>query len=133
MKRDFYHNTKVVQTITPRTAESAGAINGSAVDLSDCGAVLVVASVGDMTLASVTFTVQESANGTSWADVPAVSLISDTGANGWAKQVTTDDTTVRCAYIGTKRYIRAVATVAGQTPVAPLSVVVVKGRLDIEG
>jgi hypothetical protein len=103
-----------------RSTASAGAINGDAVDLAKYnGPVLLkvsapAASSGD----TIDFTVQHSEDGsTSWASVPAASLVNpDTGAAATFSQVTdaaAREETLALKRDNLRRYIRLVATTAG--------------------
>lgn len=111
---------RVVPSITAQlSASSAGAINGTAVDVKDLdGPILVhvngpVASTGDTT----TFTVEHSYDGsTSWTSAATLLVNPDTGVET-AFTVMTDavaiNQTLALKGESLRRYVRVVATSAG--------------------
>lgn len=101
--------------------------NGVAVDTLGYNDAMVVIQAGDIDLTTgnetYTFSVEESADGsTSWAAI-----------SGATNTVTADNQTktIRVGGLGVgtrKRYLRAVLTAAGTTPIIPCSAVVLLGN-----
>ncbi|WP_309095267.1 hypothetical protein [Streptomyces sp.] len=108
-----YNNTRVQRTLAP--AARTATANGTTVDRAASGAryqdALVVIDTGVVTDGTHTFTVQESANGTSW------SAVADADLQGTEPVVTSanDDTVYELGYVGGARYLRVAVTVAGAT------------------
>jgi len=122
--RDLSHNISPALSLPP-AARTASA-NGTAVDLLGFGTAAMVVAFGGWTDGTHTPKLQESDNGSSgWTDVAPddlagsfTPLSSAAGQNG----------VQRVSYIGSKRYIRAVVTVAGATTGALASVQVIRGN-----
>ncbi|MCX4504323.1 hypothetical protein [Streptomyces anulatus] len=121
--RDIYSNVLVTQSLTPavRTATATG----TAVDRNVGGAMfqnaLVVVTTGVITDATHTITVQDSDDGTSYATVAAEYL------QGTAPAIVAadDSKTYELGYLGRKRYLRVVSTVAGATTGGAVAALVV--------
>lgn len=106
--RDFYSNHAVRSALLP--ASYAATTNGIPVDLRDIKSTTVHISVG-ATLGAAAFSakLQESADAVTWNDVPAALQQSD------APGVLVQNFSYRLGYIGSKRYIRPVLTLASGT------------------
>ncbi|MFE3378347.1 hypothetical protein [Streptomyces anulatus] len=122
--RDIYSNVLVKQSLTPavRTATATG----TAVDRNAGGGAmfqnaLVVVTTGVITDATHTITVEDSADGTSYATVAAEYL------QGTAPAIVAadDSKTYELGYLGRKRYLRVVSTVAGATTGGAVAALVV--------
>ncbi|MCE6960580.1 hypothetical protein LAZ40_16265 [Cereibacter sphaeroides] len=109
--RDMYSNIKTVPALVP--AVQAAAANGSTVDLLGASAVAFVVSTGAI-VSSGDFGVklQDSDDGTTWADVVAAQVKTD------APATLLDGKTYRLGYHGHKRYARVALTKAGGTSIA---------------
>lgn len=116
--KDLKNNLTVAQSLAPaaRTATE----NGTGADLAGYEGVVVVFDVGTITDGTHTPSVQESNDNTTFTDV-AVSDLIGTLSNLASNTVQT------IGYVGTKRYIRAVSTVAGATTGGVYSATVVRG------
>lgn len=99
----------VVQSLVP-AARTASA-DGAGVDLAGFERALVVVSSGTITDGTHTIEVQESDDNSSFSAVADADLEGTEPAIAAAN----DDTVWELGYVGTKRYIRAVVTVAGAT------------------
>jgi hypothetical protein len=122
--RDMSHNIGPVLSLSP-AARTASA-NGTAVDLLGFGEVAVLVTTGTWTDGTHTPKLQESDNGTSgWTDVAAGDLI---GGFSVVNSAGGGNAVQRVSYIGNKRYIRAVLTVASATTGAVAGVLVVRGN-----
>jgi len=112
-KKDF-GNVDVVRSLDAQNASASA--NGESVDTVEHGGVGVVWVVGagaSLTAANYyTLKVQDSDDGTAWADVEAGMM-----ASGEASRVinatTVDQAAILDAYLGGKRYVRAVVTETG--------------------
>ncbi|MFW1676448.1 hypothetical protein ACFVYJ_01520 [Pontibacter sp. JAM-7] len=102
--RDLKSNIGVVQSIAPAAITST--TEGAGVDLQDYGSAVVVFHPGTITDGTHTPTVEESDDNSSFSAVATADLQGTLAA-------LTSDTVQRVGYKGTKRYIRAVSTVAG--------------------
>ncbi len=93
------------QSIAPGSHVIAAgySLQGNAVDVLGYEAVVVLEAGACGTGGTVNVKLQHSDNGTSWADVSGGAYSAVTEAN--------DNTTYELAYTGTRRYVRAVATV----------------------
>lgn len=106
-------------SLAPQRQLGATAYNGSAIDISVYqGPLLVKVNAPATTVGTVTFTVEESADGSSsWAAIDAADLIDpDTGAASTFTVATTavaNDETLAIRRENVKRYLRVVATTAG--------------------
>jgi hypothetical protein len=96
------------------------------VDLLGFGTAAVVVAFGAWTDGTHTPKLQESDNGTSgWTDVAAIDLA---GSFSPVSSAAGQNAAQRASYIGNKRYIRPVLTLAGATTGALSSVQVVRGN-----
>jgi len=116
---------KVVRAIAPQVS-SGGNITGATIDRSDFYSATLFVDVGTASGSPTSLTVdcklQESDDGTTFADIQGATISQITAAN---KQAELD-----INLNGRKKYIRAVATVAfsgGTSPTVPVSAVVVQG------
>ena len=122
--RDMSHNIGPVLSLSP-AARTASA-NGTAVDLLGFGEAAVLVTIGTWTDGTHTPKLQESDNGNSgWTDVAAGDLI---GGFSVVNSAGGGNAVQRVSYIGNKRYIRAVLTVASATNGAFAGVLVVRGN-----
>lgn len=108
----MYNSTAARTTLLP--AARTATANGATVDrhtpaLSNYRSAMLIVHVGTVTDGTHVFTLQESADGSSWANVAADQLqgsaISVTSAN--------DERVFELGYTGSARYLRAVVTVSG--------------------
>lgn len=120
--RSVYDAIKAVFTLRPQVATST--VNGSSVDTLGYNSAAFVLEVGAVSGTSPTLDVkiQESADASSWTDVPGATFTQVTAANN--SQI------LRVDGLGTsrKRYLRAVATIAGTSPSFTLAVEALLGR-----
>jgi len=115
----FEDKIAVVQSIAPGAHVTAASysLEGTSVEVSGYTALAVLESGTNGAGGTVDVKLQDSDNGTTWADV----------SGGAFTQVTTsnDNATYETEYTGYRRYLRAVATVAGAT--CSFGVAIVKG------
>lgn len=104
--RDLKSNIGVVQSIAP--AAITATASGAGIDLQGFNSACVVFHPGTITDGTHTPKVQESDDDSTYTDVAAADLQGTLAALA-------SDTIQRVGYKGTKRYIRAVSTVAGAT------------------
>ena len=106
--RDFYSNFAVRSALLP--ASYAATTNGITIDLMNVRSVAVHLSVGAITgAAAFGAKLQDSPDGTTWTDVPAAMQQSD------APAILVQNFSYRLGYLGGKRYIRPVLTLASGT------------------
>ncbi len=129
--RSVYDSIKAVQSIRPVT-QAAGTVNGNAIDCLGYNSVMLSFEEGAITgtpaTAAVDCKVQDSADGsTGWNDVSGASITQQTSTTGnKSAQIR-----VEGVNLNTKRYLRAVVTVAftgGSSPAAPISAVALLGK-----
>ena len=111
--------TQDVQNSLAPAARIATA-NGSGVDLASFASATVAFSVGTITDGTHTPKVQESDDNSTFTDVAAADLIGTLAALA-------SNVNQRVGYRGTKRYIRAVTTIAGATTGGVYAGVVIRG------
>ncbi len=117
--KDLTNNINIAQSLAP-AARTASA-NGSGVDLQGYNSAAIAFHPGVITDGTHTPKVQESDDDSTYTDVAAKDLIgslTDLASN----------TIQRIGYKGTKRYIRAVSTVAGATTGGVYGAEVVRGN-----
>jgi hypothetical protein len=143
MLRDLLSHSKnelhFCKTVTATETPSTG------VDLKGFSSATIIAAIGAITniasspVPSWTLKLQESdSSNTGFADVDEDDMLVEYGNNDgsvasgvWATidDAAEDDAIYTCGYIGTKRYIRVVATAADTPGATPICVVVQKGAL----
>lgn len=121
--RDIHNSMKAVQSIKPAVLTSSA--NGAGVDLQGFDGAEVIFDCGtvDNTDTDETYTpkIQESDDNSTFTDVAAADQLGTLAAM-------VDDDTQQVGYIGTKRYIRPVITLAGTTPSWAGAALVIKGK-----
>jgi hypothetical protein len=121
--RDLSHNISPALSLPP--AARTATANGTAVDLLGFGSAAVLVTFGSWTDGTHTPKIQESDNGsTGWTDVAAGDLA---GSFSAVSSAAGQNVVQRASYIGNKRFIRPVLTVASATTGAITSVQVVRG------
>lgn len=143
MLRDMISHSKnelhFCKTVTATETPSTG------VDLKGFNSATVIAAIGTITnianspVPSWTLKLQESdTSNASFTDVDEDDMLLDYGNNDGSvtsgvfatvDAAAEDDSIYTCGYIGTKRYIRVVATAADTPGATPISVVIQKGAL----
>lgn len=118
--RDLEARLDVVQSLVPTGARTASA-NGTGVDLQGYDGALVVVTADTITDGTHTPKVQESDDNATFTDVASTDLV------GTALVAITAASVQKIAYVGAKRYIRAVVTVAGATTGGKYAVGVTRG------
>lgn len=116
--KDLKNNLTVAQSLAP--AARTATANGTGVDLAGYEGAVVVFDVGTITDGTHTPSVQESADNVTFTNVAASDMLG-------ALVNLASGTVQRAGYVGTKRYIRAVSTVAGATTGGVYSATVVRG------
>lgn len=113
MRKDSYSNTNAVASLVP--AVQTATLKGSTIDTKGYGTALMIVNTGAIAGdGDYVVAMQESDTTTDgdFADVEAADLIGTLPATLVASSV------YRQAYIGTKRYLRAVITKTGGTSIA---------------
>ncbi len=122
--RDLYNNLKAVVAINPTTGKDN--LTGNLIDLQGFNGALVVVQSGTITDGTFTFELRHgnASDGSDLVAVPDEDLLGTEPVFA-----ATDDNVVKqFGYIGTKRYIKLVATVSGSpTTGGTLGAVVIKG------
>lgn len=126
--RDLYNHLSPTPSIAPG-AKTATA-NGTGVDLREHSSAIVLLQVGAWTDGTHTLKIQESDDNTTYTDVAAADLQGSFTAISGAGQA---NAVQKVGYIGSKRYIRAVTTVAGATTGAVYGASVVRGLPRFQG
>ncbi|MBC9207519.1 hypothetical protein IBL26_11800 [Roseomonas aerophila] len=122
--RDLSYNISPALALPP-AARNTNA-NGTAVDLLGFGTAAALVTFGAWTDGTHTPKLQESDNGTSgWTDVAAIDMA---GSFSTVSSAAGQNAVQRVSYIGNKRFIRPVLTVASATTGALSSVQVVRGN-----
>lgn len=117
--RDLKSKIDVVQSITPAAKTATG--NGTGVDLQGFGSAMVVFHPGTITDGTHTPTIEESDDNSAFTAVAAADTQGTLAALA-------SNVIQRVGYIGTKRYIRAVVTVAGASTGGVYGATVVRGN-----
>ncbi|QTI79013.1 hypothetical protein IAI58_15465 [Roseomonas marmotae] len=122
--RDLARNLSPVLPLPP--AARIANTNGNAVDLLGFGTAAVFVTFGAWTDGTHTPKLQESDNGsTGWTDVAAIDMA---GSFSAVSSAAGQNAVQRASYIGNKRFIRPVLTVASATTGAIVGVHVVRGN-----
>lgn len=137
------HKELVKQTSSAVSLGSAlrdGDANGTGVDLAGYNSALVIATVGIHASLDgsnfVAIELEESDDNSTFTDVAAANMLCESPAAAstggqflLVDSTTEDDVIAQCAYMGTKRYVRAVVNVTGTlTNGIGTSVLVVRGH-----
>lgn len=114
--RDTLYTQTLARVALPTVARTSGTVNGTTVDLgvfgNDFRTVMFVVLAGAITDGSHAITVQDSPDGSSWANADAGSI------QGSLPTLisTSDDAVFEFGYIvGTRQYVRLVATTSAAT------------------
>jgi hypothetical protein len=123
MNRDLYNNVDAVQSLAPagRTATA----NGTGVDLSGYLSAMAEITLGTWTDGTHTFEVQESDDNSTYTAVADADL---QGTEPVMDAADEDLTIHRIGYLGTKRYLRVIATVASATTGAVYGANILRGH-----
>lgn len=126
MRTSLYNLARAKATLAV-ALRTNGTVNGTTVDMHENkdasrSAMLIVQS-GTITDGSHAITLQESDDGSSWSTVAAAEL------QGTAPTLTSSDDDVlrEVGYLGSKRYLRAVATTSGATTGGTYGAVILRG------
>jgi hypothetical protein len=107
-----YNLTDAVVALTQATRSANTTVNGTTVDRADTnGSVMFAVQAGTLTDGTVTVTIQESDDGSSWANAAA----GDIQGAPCVFSASDDDVVKELGYNGRKRYVRVTATTAGAT------------------
>jgi photosystem II stability/assembly factor-like uncharacterized protein len=126
MRRTLYNIARAQATLAI-AARTDGTVNGSTVDLHEnldaSRSAMLIVVAGAITDGSHAITLEESDDGSAWATVAADDL------QGTAPTLTgTDDDAVsEVGYVGSKRYLRAVAATSGATSGGTFGAVILRG------
>jgi hypothetical protein len=117
--RDLYSNLHEAPALAP--AVYTAAANGSTVDLINASGVMFAVQTGAIVSAGAFGAkLQESADGVTWADVPAKWVQTE------APAVLAANATYRLGYLGKLRYARLVLTYASGTSIAASAVAILR-------
>lgn len=128
--KDLYNNIAVQQALAPVVATTTQ--TSATIDLqgfNSAGVVFSLGQSGDTLSGSVYWTLklQESDNDSSYTDVAAADLLNG-AASVTIDAPAEDETSISFGYIGSKRYLQAVATKTGtHSNGTPLAVLALKG------
>lgn len=115
--KDTYNTTHTVQALVPAVKSAAG--DGATVDTKGYGSLLFVVNTGAIAGdGDFGAKVQDSANGSDWADADAEVVL------GTFPATLAANSTYRAAYVGGKRYARLALTKEGGTSIAAGAVAV---------
>ncbi len=117
--QDLKNNISIATSLAP-AARTASA-NGTGVDLSGFDSAVAVITPGAITDGTHTPKLQESDDDTTYTDVGAADLIGSFAAIA-------ANTNQKVGYIGAKRFIRVVSTVAGATNGGVYGATVIRGH-----
>jgi len=130
--KDLYHDLKAVKTLLSIVGNNDTEGTGTAVDLQGYEGALVVFNIGASgdTLGGstyITLKLQESDDGTTFADVSASEVL---GTQGLVIDASDEDeVVVAMGYMGSKRYIRVFVDFTGtHTNGIPIGAVVILGK-----
>ncbi len=138
--KDTYNNLAPVVAISPQTITSTGSpqnLTSPAIDLQFFNSALVVAHLGDIdemgsspvSASKVEMEIEHGDDGTTWTDVALADVVGPTSVtNGIVASSQADQTTLKCGYIGDKRYIRVILLSTTLTNGGPVSAMVIKGN-----
>ncbi len=118
--RSISQNVDAVASLHPAARNATG--TGAVVDLQGYDAAMVVVGFGAITDGTHTPGLQHSDDGTAFTDAGTDSALQGTFAVGTATTVQ------RVGYLGNKRYVRAMVTVAGATTGALSDAKIVRGH-----
>lgn len=121
--RDIKNNIDSASTLEP-ALRATGTANGTGVDLQGYGAAMVVVHFGAYTNGTHTPSLEHSDDNSSFSAASA----SDMDGSFTAVSASAAGTTQRVGYRGSKRYIRAVMTVASGATGSYSSAVVIRGQ-----
>lgn len=126
MRRSLYNIARAAATLAI-AARTNGTVNGSSVDLHEnldaSRSAMLIVVAGALTDGSHAITLQESDDGSSWSDVDDAEL---QGTEPTLAS-TDDDTVSEVGYLGSKRYLRAVAVTSGATTGGTFGAVILRG------
>lgn len=120
LKRDAHNQIAVATSIAPAGNRTAS-VNGSGVDLAGYNAAAVAFVPAALTDGTYTPKLQESDDNSSFSDVAAADQSGTLAAF-------TANTIQEVSYTGTKRYIRAVVTVAGASTGGIFAAIVIRAN-----
>lgn len=122
--RDLHNNLDGAAALTPRSVAANGTINGSTVDVQGYNSVEFLVAAGTITDGTHAVNVQDSDDGSTWADADAASIL---GAE--PSFAATDDNLVKqVGYVGPKRYCRIQLVSSGVTSGGLFGAVATLGR-----
>ena len=118
-QRDMHNEVASASSLGP--AARTATANGTGVDLAGYRATMVVFNVGTITDGTHTPKLQESDDNSSFTDVAA-------GDQSGTLAALASNVNQEISYLGSKRYIRAVSTVAGATTGGVYAALVLRGN-----
>ena len=121
--RDIEAKLGAVTSIAP--ADNSASVNGTGVDLRGFSGAMVVFNVGAINDGTHTPSLEESDDDAVYTAVAAADQLGTLAA-------LTANTNQKVGYRGTKRYIRAVSTVAGATSGNLYGALVIRGKASFE-
>ena len=126
MRDELYDDMAAASSLPSAIRTAAATVPGTTVDTQGANhnnyrSAMVIAVAGAVTDGTHTVKIQESPDNSTWTDVPAGSVMGDSGVFATAQA----NTTQRLVYLGSMRYIRAAVTTAGATVGGVVSAIVV--------
>lgn len=127
--KDLHNNIKVVDAVSPVSTTGNTAIVGLTVDRQGFNSVEFVVTLGTITTAGTTYTVEvQESDTTTSGDFTAVADVDLLGTEAAASFVDSEvNTSKKVGYIGIKRYVRVKVTPAGNTGASTFGAVAVLG------
>ncbi len=138
--KDTFNNLAPVVAINPQTITSTGSpqdLVSPGIDLQFFNSALVVAHIGDIDelgsspvgSSKIEMELEDSDDDVTYTDVTLADVVGPSSVtSGIVASSTTDQTTMKCGYVGDKRYIRVRLLSTTLTNGGPVSAMVIKGN-----
>lgn len=128
--KDLHNKIAVKDAVSPVATTGNTAITGLTIDRQGFDSVEFVATLGTITTAGTTYTIEvQESDTTTGGDFTAVADIDLLGTEAGASFVDSEiNTSKKIGYVGIKRYVRLKVTPAGNTGASTFSAVAVLGN-----
>lgn len=128
--KDLHNKIAVKDAVSPVATTGNTAITGLTIDRQGFNSVEFIATLGTITTAGTTYTVEvQESDTTTGGDFTAVADIDLLGTEAAASFVDSEiNTSKKIGYVGIKRYVRVKVTPAGNTGASTFSAVAVLGN-----
>lgn len=135
--KDLYNNIEVVSVLDPIAVTATATYTDIDLQGFNSACLLIAtgldAGTGLGASHKFVFTLQDSADGTTYANVETADMLDLTVTSGVVLTIDhtdEDNTLYKLGYVGGKRYLQLVCTVTG-TVTMPISIIVVKGNPEL--